>query len=369
MEIRTKIALGLMFLLSNPCFAENIARVTFVSPNPPAKGFWQTYEKVMQHAATQLDIELTIVHAAAIDRFSFNEALTEAISAQPTPDYLVTLFRHNTTRKLFSLLAGTNIKLFASNADIPNNAKSKFQGPRIVQDNWIGHMYPDDFAAGVILARALARQVKQKQSLENINIAAISGSRDSPVSFSRAQGLKDFAVKSGLLKITRLMYSDWHYATAVNLTQHILTRFPEVKTFWCASDEIARAAITQIKNQGNIHDYNIASIDWSENGIEAFKKGELITTLGGHFMEGGMILALLHDYHQGIDFKDVLGLTMTMEMDELSQRNIDMVEHIVMRDGEASLDFTKLSAAKSGEQRFWSSNYVNTINAIYEQKQ
>ncbi len=41
---------------------------------------------------------------------------------------------------------------------------------------------------------------------------------------------------------------------------------------------------------------------WYAPAIKKVQDGTLATTVGGHFMEGGWVMVLIHDYHHGRDF-------------------------------------------------------------------
>ncbi|HEX8536538.1 MAG TPA: substrate-binding domain-containing protein, partial [Cystobacter sp.] len=84
----------------------------------------------------------------------------------------------------------------------------------------------------------------------------------------------------------------------------LLRRYPELQAVWAANDDLAMGALQALEEAGRRpgEDVLVGGIDWTPEALEAVRAGRLVTSLGGHFLEGAWALVLLSDHHQGRDF-------------------------------------------------------------------
>ncbi|BDX07156.1 ABC transporter substrate-binding protein [Planctobacterium marinum] len=347
---------------ASTCFAKekDTIRVTFLSPNPPSVGFWMHYNKTMQAAANNLNIELTILHAESLDRFAYLNSL-EAVNVNDT-DYVVALMRHNIAQKLVEKFESSPVKLFASNVDVPEKDKKDIGLPRQRYKNWIGHTMPDDYHAGYLLAEQLIQNT-------NVNtmrsVVAVSGSRDSSVSFLRNLGLRDYIDNQMGTKLEQVVHTDWRYETALQKGRMLFNRYNDAKIIWCASDEIARAVLDTLSGYEGINDYHIGGIDWSVSAINSWGQSGYVTSVGGHFLEAGIVLALTRDFHDGYDFAEQLGTQMRLRMAPLSEQNLPLVRDLILNENWHKLDFSKVSQSFGGDRQLLSQDYQAVLKTVY----
>lgn len=335
-------------------------RVTFLSPNPPSVGFWMHYEKTMHAAAKKLNIKLTVLHAQSLDRFAYLNSL-ETVKLDEV-DYVVALMRYNVAQKLVKKFEGSPVKLFTSNVDVPEKDKKEIGLPRQRYKNWIGHTMPDDFHAGYLLAKQLIQTANMD---EMSSVAAISGSRDSSVSFLRNLGLHDYIDNQMSIKLERLVHTDWRYETALQKGRMLFNRYNDAKVIWCASDEIARAVLDSLSGYDGISDYRVGGIDWSAISIKSWGQPGYVTSVGGHFLEGGIVLALIRDFHDGHDFAEQLGTQMRLRMASLNQQNLPLIRDLIINENWHKLDFSKVSHSLGGNRQVLAQDYEAVLKAVY----
>lgn len=77
-----------------------------------------------------------------------------------------------------------------------------------------------------------------------------------------------------------------------------------MNVFWCTNDPLALGAVKAVKELGKIpgKDILISGLNWSTDAVNLVKKGELVTTVGDHFLCGAWALVLIKDYLSGKDF-------------------------------------------------------------------
>lgn len=341
-------------------------KVTFVSPDPEVEGFWMLYKDIMLAAADDLNIELEVLHARG-NRFDHYDRIQQVLSREQKPDYLVSLLLRNTTEKMLQAIELSGVKFFATNSDIPDEIRQYTGYPREKFNMWIGHARPDDYKAGKVLAETLIQQASRLEfaATSKINFLAITGARDSDAAFLRNAGLKKAIKATPGVVLQQLLFTDWQYQTAYDYFERLMLRYPQTQVFWCANDEIATAVIDARKAMGGDMPLFIGGIDWSHRGIGRYRAGEMDTSVGGHFIEGGLILALIRDHFDGHDFADELGVLLSFEMGVLNETNIELIESIVIQNDWHKLDFGLLSKSMQGHRNHWHSSYLQLINNIY----
>jgi hypothetical protein len=90
-------------------------------------------------------------------------------------------------------------------------------------------------------------------------------------------------------------------------------------------------------------DIFIGGLNWDIPGLKKIKKGEMVTSIGGHFMTGGWVLVLLHDYHHGKDFAEE-GLQLKQQIfGALHRQNIDRFLKYFGGRNWSIIDYTRFS--------------------------
>ena len=86
----------------------------------------------------------------------------------------------------------------------------------------------------------------------------------------------------------------------------MLKRYPQIGAIWAANDPIALGAIAGAVDVGKIpgKDIFFSGLNWDPLGLEKIQNGEMVTSLGGHFLTGAWALVLLYDHYHGKDFID-----------------------------------------------------------------
>lgn len=346
--------------------------VSFVSPNPPGTGYWQYYDNAMKAAAKRLNINLTIIHSKDLDRFAYLEAI-EKVDIKNTA-YVVALLKINVADKLLAKFENIPVKVITGNLEIPQQHAAQIGLPRQKFKNWIGHVIPDDYHAGRLLAsKLLTGKLLAETTVDKtipVSILAISGSRDSSVSYLRNKGLTDYIASDGKFRLEQVLYTDWKYETAKHRFELLQRRFPATKVIWSASDEIAQAVL-DVLEQKNLQsdkkpEYRVGSIDWSGRAISMYNNPNFVTSIGGHFLEGGIILSMLRDYHDGIDFADSLGTKLLMKMGALSQANKPQIADLIENNNWQKLHFELLSKSFGGDNGPLKADYQQVLDFIYQ---
>ena len=98
------------------------------------------------------------------------------------------------------------------------------------------------------------------------------------------------------------------------------------------------AAISQGKTPGD--DVFFGGCGWYTPALDMIREGTLTTSVGGHFMDGGWAMVLLHDYHHG---KDFISDPIETKMYSIDKRNVEKYSKTFVKQQWSKIDFKKFS--------------------------
>lgn len=296
-----KILALTLFLISIVSHAQEIPKILFVSPDvkSPENRFWATAHQNIIQAAEDLSIDLEMIYTKSHHSYYFKAVKDlEKRKKEDLPDYFVGLpFIHH-GKEILEVLSKLKIKVFFVNMAIADDRRAKMGHPRGKYKNWIGHFYPDDYNAGELITKEMAKVCKS-----NTNIFGLAGNHLSTASVLREKAFTDGAKKLKL-NLRQVFQADWEKEIVIKMMPHIETRYPNVCGVLSASDGMAEGVLESSKKK-----YQICGIDWTESALRHIEKGELLCSAGGHFLEPAFSIVSIFDYHNGIDFKEDIGLT------------------------------------------------------------
>lgn len=338
-------------------------RVTFINPDRNGNPFWDNVTRFMQAVANDLNIQLHVQYADA-NRYQAARLAKESIQATPKPDYLIFVYQYGQGLNILREAEKAKVRSFIINTDTSDKNRLTAGAPREKFSYWIGHMFPDDVRAGYELAMQLIEEGRIKINLnrdEHIHMVALSGSRDSSPALDRNMGLKLALQTNPDVTLHQLVFSEWDSQVALQKTSGLLSRYPETTLIWSASDAIALGVVEAIAGKHKIpgNDIFTGGIDWTEKGVTAVHDRKLLTTMGGHFMEGGWALILLNDYHHGIDFSS-LGTTIRYRMQAITRKNVQTYLKTLERQNWDAFDFRQHSKAFNPQLK----EYDFSLNAL-----
>lgn len=335
--------------------AQAASRPSVVFLSPDDSRFWELVAGFMNAVASDLDIELEVQFDHERHRFSYLNLAQKVLSRPDKPDYLVFMCKEGVTERMLKLAGAAGVRVFTFNTDVPKESRSVLGLPREKLPYWIGHLAPDNVAAGQTLAQLLARHARDLGVLEPsqpLSTIALSGTRDSSAAKDRNLGLLKI-VNGGGAKLSQLVHADWDTDEAQEKTQVLLKRYPKTASIWTASDGMALGAVEAARQSGRLPgvDLVIGGVDWEPQALDAIRAGTLTVSLGRHFMGGGLMLLLLHDYHQGVDFvSDPQKTSLRYRLEAATRANVDRVERILDPGNWQAVRFDRFSRARNSDR-------------------
>lgn len=298
----------------------------------------------MEAVATDLEIDLTIYTDEEKNRYSYRELLAHALAQPEKPDYIVFMLKEKVTHTMLGMTGDAGVKAFTFNTDVPEGERVQVGQPREKRKHWIGHVSPDNHAAGFTLADELRWRYQQKAGTAPDMLVGLSGSRDSSAAIHRNDGLADMLSRNPSIN-HQVLFADWSEQDAAARVERLIDRYPTLDLIWSASDGMALGAITAIEAKDFTpgQDIMVGGIDWEQRALEKIEQGHLSLSLGGHFMGGGLALLLIHDYHAGYDFADQGPVSMKYSLTIADRENLTEIRQVMDSANWSTTDFRRFS--------------------------
>ena len=341
-----RLLISFLLLLAVP-LANASARPSVVFLSPDDSRFWQLVAGFMEAVAEDLEVDLEVQYDRESHRFSYLRMAKDVLAREEKPDYLLFMCKEHVTESMLRLADGAGVKTFTFNTDVPDAARASIGMPRSVLSGWLGHLSPDNIAAGRSLVTLLGKQAEQLglASGPSIPMVALSGTLDSSATKDRNGGLLAAAIQQRS-ELMQLVYANWSGTLAREKTEVLLKRYPNTVSIWSASDGMALGAIEAARNAGRTpgKDLLVGGVDWEPEALESIRQGELLVSLGRHFMGGGLALLLLHDYHHGQDFGDMSpDYVFRYKLEPATRENVERVQRIMDSKNWSAIDFRRFS--------------------------
>jgi ABC-type sugar transport system substrate-binding protein len=331
---------------------EKKMRVVFINPgfsdiNNPTGGFWLSVSSFMKAAADDLNIDLEILYCDR-NHIKMRRVAESVINRETPPDYLVVVNEKLSAESIVMDADRAGIKVFVILNRFEGDQHKNIGLPRGIYKNWIGSLIPDNRFAGYQIAKFVIEKALQagiKASDGRLHIIGFSGDYITQASVDRVAGLKQAVSEYPNVDLKQVIPCNWSKDEARNKIPKTLKRYPETVAIWGANDPIALGALEGAVAAGKKPGENIfiGGLNWDIPGLEKVKNGEIVTSVGGHFMTGGWALVLLYDYHHGRDFADKGTRLQYKIFGALHKRNIgQFLDKFDGRDW-GKIDFTRFS--------------------------
>ena len=302
-----------LFFSPIDALSEEKIRVVFINPgfsdvHNPTGGFWLAVSSFMRAAADDLNIDLEILYCDR-NHIKMKNLAETVISRKTPPDYLVVVNEKLSAGPIVMDADRAGVKVFLILNQFEGDQSRKMGQPRGRYKHWIGSLIPDNHFAGYQEAKLVIDQA-QKAGIKApdgcLHMIGFSGDYITQASIERVEGLRQAVSEYPNVDLKQVIPCNWSKDEARDKTPKILKRYPETGAIWCANDPIAIGALEGAVAAGRTPGKNIflGGLNWDPPGLEKVKSGEIVTSVGGHFMTGGWTLVLLYDYHHGRDFAE-----------------------------------------------------------------
>jgi ABC-type sugar transport system substrate-binding protein len=176
-----------------------------------------------------------------------------------------------------------------------------------------------------------------------VHVIGINGTISDFASIQREKGLeRAVADRANEAVLDQVISADWDQKLACNRCRILQRRYPEASVIWTASDHMAIGvieAMAALKRVPGV-DVVIGGVDAMPDALLRIDEGSLHATVGGHFMEGGWVAVLLHDFLAGSEYVQT---DYKSPMKLVTKENLDRYRAAVDHSTWERFDFRQLS--------------------------
>jgi ABC-type sugar transport system substrate-binding protein len=322
--------------------------------------FWASLSGFMEEAANQLGMDLDVYYANN-DYILGTKYVQAAINKKNDTDMLVIVDAKKQLSRRLAIAESAKVPAIVFNQGfVP---KDNAGLPRQKNKYWIGNVLPDDQYAGELLAKELIKHAKPGSD-KKIHMLAVRGFLSDYASIERLKGLKKAVAQNKNVELVGISQGDWTKAPAKKTFMGLKKRFPEVTVVWAANDNMAMGVIEGIKEMGLKpgKDVIVGGIDWTDEAIVAIQKGELDTSVGGHFMDSAWAAVMAYDYLNGKDFSSESTQVFT-KMAAINKYNYKNYSKVLNKSNWKKINFRKYSKVLNPSVK----KYQFGINTVIEQ--
>ncbi len=327
---------------------------------------WRRYVVgTLEAAAKDLGIELSI-HPVGHWPGEILERARQVMTGPGRPDYLLLSIHRGIGTRLLELSQETGVPVFVINSGLVPEDVDRFGGPRGHFPRWLGQMLPDEEQAGQVLARLLLEDATRgRSSGAPVGLVALEGQLGDTSALRRTEGLLQAVAGWPGAQLLQRVTAAWAPDLAQRKTTLLLRRHPRLQAIWAANDDMALGALRALEEAGRHPgpDIRVGGIDWTPQTLQAVREGRMVTTLGGHFLEGAWALVLLHDHHHGRDFVSE-GLDWRTVMAPITRDTVDAFLRFLGEEDWEAIDFRAFSKVANPALK----HYDFSLRALFAQR-
>ncbi|AKI98797.1 monosaccharide ABC transporter substrate-binding protein (CUT2 family) [Archangium gephyra] len=364
-----------LVLLLSPDAGAQLSPVAFPVERPMRVAFLDALEEgnpwrdnlvgTMRAAARDLGIDFT-VHPVGHWPGEILERAREVMTGPGRPDYLLVTMHRGSGTGMLELSRRTGVPVFVINSGLLPGEAARFGGPRGHFPLWLGQMVPDEEHAGRTLARLLLEAATGSDTPRApVRLVALEGQLEDSSGLRRSAGLRQAVAGWTGAELLQAVSASWDAEVARRKAELLLRRYPRLQVLWAANDTMALGALRAVEAAGLRpgEDVRLGGMDWTPEALQAVRDGRLVTTLGGHFLEGAWALVLLYDHHHGRDFASE-GLEWRTSMAPVTRAHVDSLLQVLGEGDCEAIDFRAFSKVANPSLK----HYDFSLRALFAQR-
>ncbi len=328
-------------------------------PHSKGDSFWTPLENFMRAAGNDLGMTLRVYFAEG-SRVKMREQIKEATEGPNKVDAVVFQNFKQGGPSFLKIAEAAQVPAFLFNAGVDHTKAGK---PREKYKHWLGEMLPDDERAGfdltnILLDTALERDIPLGP-YGKLEMIAITGVVSDGAAIEREKGLQRAVSSRSDVELRQVVPANWKQSEAKQRFTKITKRYKHITVAWAANDPMALGVLDGAKeiNMPII----TGGVDWTNEALQAVQSGKLVATIGGHFMEGGWVMVLLHDYFQGKDFA-AESVSIKSKMGVLTQKNVKAYFEQFGDGNWEAIDFKQFSKVHNPELAEYDFSLYSVLN-------
>ena len=325
MKIKTFAAIICLLFLSAAVDAAPY-KVALFSPKGDSP-FWTLVSHLAKEAADDLGMSLQ-VYDAKLSQYKMLQQLEKAVSGPDRVDAVLFSNFKQFGPKFIKIVEKEKVFAFLFNSGLTPDQQKEMGKPRGKYKYWIGQILPDDEGAAQAAAALLVEEAKKHQLTGpdgKIHMVGISGIASDASSMARVSGLRHSVEARKDVILHQVVSTDYGAQMGKEKFLWLIKRYPQTSAVWSASYRITNGILEgmQERQLGVGRRIFTNSVVLNQTALERVKSGELVTTFGGHYIEGAWVVVMLYDFLCGIDFAEQ-STEMRTPMGIVTKNNVDL---------------------------------------------
>lgn len=327
-------------------------KVLFVSPSHAGDPFFQHVEQYTRIAAADLGLDLDVLYGEG-NRLLQLEQLEDSLQ-QYQPDYVVVQPYSGGAKALMDFLARyPSIQVITFERILLSSEEDSIGIPYQHYSNWIAEIYFDNARASADLTRALLNSCREEAKAGRNTVIGLNGAHGYEAE-QRGASLQAVSQSDQDYDYGQLVFSQWQRELASNQSRQLLRRYPKTSVIWAASDWMALGALDMIRDQPQPTErYCIGGFDWLPKNIEYIQSGDLVASVGGHFMMGAWAMVAVYDHWHDSLPESVLAGYPAFELEVITQKNVDNYRLLLEQDYWQRFNFRSLTFRHQPHQQHY----------------
>lgn len=320
--------------------------------------FWRAVEDAAEAAATSLGVGLSARYLADADEL--HSFLDEMLAKEQVPDGIIFTGTAELSLELLPRAESAGVATLLINAGLPedrvDDASDKFS-------YWLGQITPPDAEVGYLVAAQLIQSVQKdaKGDDDAVKIIALTGGESDKAAVERNQGLRRAVQEYPQTELLTLMNTNWSADDAAQQLRVALAEYPQANAVWTASGLMIPGILPVMAKSGRPtgESMRVATVGWTQVGLQAVSEGKVHADVGGHFLEGAWAAVALHDHLKGRGQADTMVMHSTAGV--ISAANVATYKQAAQERVWHQVDFSSFSRRQDSERE----GYAFSIESVF----
>lgn len=253
--------------------------------------FWNSYVDFMKKGAGELGVDLVVLNADNKPDQMIKGL--EDLVAQGVDGIIYTPYWATAVPGL----------TLAKDANIPvilTDSYAEFSPQDPMFPNYLAFVGPSDRDAGKQMAEALFAKLEPAADGRK-HIAVVNGTAGTSVAIDRRAGLQDALDAHPDVVVVGEVDGNFVRDTSQTVFESLWQGNPDVQGVWAANGGTATGVMAAISGAGKVpgKDIIVVGMDLNPENVDAVEKGDLLFDIGGHWLQGGFALVMMHDFLNG----------------------------------------------------------------------
>ncbi len=255
--------------------------------------FWNQYVNFVEEGAAVLGLEVVVLNADnSPDEMASN---IEDLIARGV-DGMIHVPYWNTGIKALMEASASNTPVIMTDVYLEDIDPQSSDFP-----NYLAFVGPSDEEAGYAMANALFEEMRARGM--DMVVGVVDGTPGTSVAIDRRKGFDRALAENEDVTLAGAVTGNFVRDESQEAFAALYQGNPEIKGVWAANGGTATGVMAALMNADQVpgEDVLVVGMDLNPENVDAVENGDLLFDIGGHWLQGGFALVMMHDYLNGLE--------------------------------------------------------------------